>query len=54
MMAAWFMWLDRRVVNCKARVSRSSVEAVGEWVLRMAEWREAVRSLRFGVQFWYS
>jgi hypothetical protein len=33
MVAAWSMWLERRVVNCQARVSRASVEAVDEGVL---------------------
>jgi hypothetical protein len=42
MVAAWSMWFERRVVNCEARVSRSSVEAVDEGVLSMAAWREAV------------
>jgi hypothetical protein len=40
--AAWSKWLERRVVNCEARVSRSSGEVVDEVVLRMAAFSEAV------------
>jgi hypothetical protein len=42
MVAVWSKWLERRVVNCEARVSRSSVVVVDEGVLRMAACREAV------------
>jgi hypothetical protein len=54
MVAAWSMRLERRVVNCEARVSRSSVEAVDEGVLSIAAWRVAVKLMRAGVMFWYS
>jgi hypothetical protein len=47
--AAWSMWLERRVVNCEARVYRSSVEAVDGGVLKMAACREAVWLMRSGV-----
>jgi hypothetical protein len=36
MVAAWSMWCEGRVVNCEARVSRPSAEAVDECVLSMA------------------
>jgi hypothetical protein len=52
--AAWSMWLERRVVNCEARVFRSSVEAVDGGVLRMAACREAFWLIRSGVLFWYA
>jgi hypothetical protein len=53
MVAAWSKWLERRVVNCEARESRSSVEAVDEGVLKMAACREAVWLMRSGVLCWY-
>jgi hypothetical protein len=49
MVAAWSLWFERRVVNCEARRSRSSVEAVDEGVLSMAAWREAVWMIRSDV-----
>jgi hypothetical protein len=42
MVAAWSMWLEKRVVNSEARVSRSSVEAVAEGMLGLVGWREVV------------
>jgi hypothetical protein len=42
MVAAWSMWLERRVVNCEARGYRASVEAVDKGVLSNATWRVAV------------
>jgi hypothetical protein len=54
MAAAWSMWLERRVVNCEARVFRSSVEAVEGGVLRMAVCKEAVWLMRSGVLCWYA
>jgi hypothetical protein len=42
MVAAWSMSPEKRVVNCEARVSRSSVEAVDQGVLSMEAWRETV------------
>jgi hypothetical protein len=49
MVAARSMWLERRVVNCEERVSRASVEAVGEGVLKIVPWRVAVWLMREGV-----
>jgi hypothetical protein len=48
------MWLERRAVNCEARVSRASVETVDEGVLRIPPWRVAVWWVRSGVLSWYS
>jgi hypothetical protein len=44
-------WLERRVVTCEARVSRSLVEAVDGGVLRMAACSEAVWLTRSGVLY---
>jgi hypothetical protein len=52
MVAAWSMWFERRIVNCEDRVSRSFDEAVGDCVLSMAAWREAVWLMRSGVLVW--
>jgi hypothetical protein len=54
MVIAWSMWFERSVVNCKARATRSSMEAMDEGVLSMATWREAVWFMRSGVPAWYS
>jgi hypothetical protein len=51
MVAAWSMWWERSVMNCEARMSRVSGEAVDGGVLSMAAWREAVWLIREGVLF---
>jgi hypothetical protein len=48
------MWLERRVVNCEAGVSRASVEAEDEGVLNIAAWKVAIWLMREGVMYWYS
>jgi hypothetical protein len=54
MVAAWSKWLERRVVNCEARVRRSSMETVDDGVLTMPACREAVKFMRSGLLCWYS
>jgi hypothetical protein len=54
MVAAWSMLLEKRVVSCEARVSRSCVEDVDEGVSSMAAWREAAWLMRSGVLACYS
>jgi hypothetical protein len=54
MVVAWSMWCEKRVVNCEAGVSWSSVEVVDGGVLSLAAFREVVRVTRSGVIAWYS
>jgi hypothetical protein len=49
MAVTWSKWIERRVVNYEAMVSRSSVKAVDGVVLSVAEWREAVWLISSGV-----
>jgi hypothetical protein len=48
---AWSMRCERSVMNCEARVSRVSGEAVDWGVLSIASWRVAVWLTRSGVLF---
>jgi hypothetical protein len=46
------MWFERRVVNCEARVSKSSVEDVDEGVSSVMAWRDAVWLMGSDVLAW--